>query len=320
MRRSILRAVLLTGLLVWPILALADVPPNATGLSAHFANGQVTVHWDPSGTTDEIGSYQIYYGEKSILSNNGVYDDFVTTTGKNTEFILTDLPPYKQVYVAVLAVNKAGAESASFVEEVQIDLTNGDVDGQKTLVPPDNSEQAPSPSRKQREATTVGLVGAEADSQATLQLNFSTPVHIPVDQAPQAFTVIDNMGDVLQLRRIIITGNAVTLLTDPQFPGRPYAIRVDSVVTGEPTPGAALPMDDQRSIATFKGFDGPGATAPTVGAATAPLAASVISGSPHVASRGLFRSGAPIVGIMLFSGGIAVWRRSQRRKGSAFHA
>lgn len=129
MRKNIFRTALLVSFLLWPFSALADTPANVTGLSARFEGGQVTVRWDEVENAD---TYRVYYGQKSILDNDGAYDDFMTTDGGDTELVLTDLPPYQKIFIAVLAVNADGEESLSFVEEVQLDVVGDAMDGEKT--------------------------------------------------------------------------------------------------------------------------------------------------------------------------------------------
>ncbi len=310
MSRTSFRIALLVTALAWPLSAFGAVPGNVTGLSARHSGGQVSVHWE--APENDITAYRIYFGQKSILGNDGAYDDFETTSGKNTDLILSEIPPYPEVFLAVTAVNSGGEESASFIEEVQLTL-GSDGDGAASKSSDQNMVDVPSPSRKQRESNTVGLLSATSQSPTLLQLTFSAPVTVGLEQAVNAFTVLDAVGDGLVLKRIVLEGNTVTLTTAKQVPGRKYVIRVNEVVQGVPSSGNLVPVDSERNIQTFTGFEG---------AAGTEIAASVIEPTtvmkaPSIgrqSSGGLSSSGLPIVGIAMIGGAGAGWRWMKKRK------
>lgn len=317
MSRTTLRIALFAGALVWPFIVMASTPANVTGLSAHFSNGQITVRWNAPENAGELSTYRIYYGQKSILSNDGAYDDFETTSARNNEFIMVDIPAYSTLFFGVLAVNKSGEESASFVEEVELPLSSGDADGQSSSdVPQSGSGRvlrvAPSPSRKQREATTAGLVNAMADGPDTVRLMFTMPVIIPVEQAAAAFTVTDATGKKLALRRLLIDGATITLVTDPQVPGRMYTVNAGTVIAGQSDNGAPVPMDTQRSSAKFTGF---GATEEAVAPplVTAQVIETVTTPETQKPSDGLPPSGLPILGIAMAGGAVTGIRWARKR-------
>ncbi len=300
MRKQIFRTALLLSFLAWPLSALADAPPNVTQLSAHFENGQITVRW---GALENIDTYRVYYGQKSILDSNGAYDDFVATSGKNSELILPDLPPYPQVYVGVLAVNANGEESASFVEEVLIDATRDAMDWQAAQA---DAKGAPSPSRREREETTVGLLSAIPMSHTSVQLTFSAPVQVPADRAIEAFTVIDGQGNPLRLTRLTITGNTVTIITKTQSPVQNYTVQVSDLVTTDPLLGPVFPIDPVRSTATFLGYGGSDWVAPFEATVTPQ---EIFATVPNVLSS----SGAPLLGVLMISGAAAGWKMIKRK-------
>ena len=299
MPKYILRVALLMSFLLWPFSALAT--SNVTGLSARFEGGQVTVRW---GEVEDADTYRVYYGQKSILENDGAYDDFVMTDGKDTELVLTDFPPHlRQIFVAVLAVNANGEESHSFVEEVQLDMTGDATDGEKT------EKEAPSPSRRERESTTMGLLSAVAQSSNVVQLTFSLNVQVPEDRAIDAFTVIDTHDNPLRLTRIVIEGTIVTLTTEDQVPGQKYAVRVNDPVTSDPLVGSLFPMDSARNTATFMGYGQSEDEAPAAEPNSVIVAAeTAISQRADTAQRGLFDSGMPILGVLMAFGAIIGWR------------
>ena len=308
MTKNFIRIALLVSVLTWPALAFADAPPNVSGITAHIAGGQISVHWDAPG--DGIRAYRIYYGQKSILGNDGAYDDFVTTSGKNTDFILSNIPNTPDIFLTVAAVNTTGEESASFIEEVQLPLGNGDADGQSSTHADPPLLQAPSPSRKQRESGSFGLIAAIAQSNDTVQLTFSTAVHIARETAAQAFTMVDNKGNAVQMRRLTIQGSAVTIMTEPLAPARLYAIRANDVVTSDPAAGSLLPIDGKRNTVTFLSLGG-SATSTKTGQ---PLDAAVhpITVAPAITSRpktGLPSSGLPVLGVMMVGGAFAGWKK-----------
>jgi hypothetical protein len=114
-----------TTALAWPLLTSAFSPANVTGINAAFTDGQIGIEWNAPG--GDVVTYRVYYSQRSILSNNGAYDDFVQTNSDATSFVMSSVPPYSPVYLSVLAVNTKGEESPSFVEEVQVNTTNGNI-------------------------------------------------------------------------------------------------------------------------------------------------------------------------------------------------
>lgn len=307
MHRRIARIAFVITALTWPLSAFAVAPANVTGLAAHLENGQITVRWD--APEENIAEYRIYYGQRSILENGGLYDDFVATAGQNTEFTLTDFPPYQKIFLAVLAVNGDGEESASFVEEIELDLGAETSDSQKHA-----GQAVASPARREHEATTLGLLEAEAVSSVSIHLLFSAPISIPAERAVDAFTVLDEQGVPLRLQRITIEGSIVTLATEPQIAGKRYGVRANDVIAGDASLGFHLSMDPGRSTQTFAGYNGPGALAPfqhVTRPAPSPVAATVTA--PVTPARGLASSGAPIVGITIVSTSYAAWRLRKKR-------
>lgn len=261
MSRSTLRFALTIGFLCWPLSALALVPPNITGLSASIGGGQLTVRWNaPEGGSD-ITVYRIYYGQQSIMENNGAYDDFLAISGDQTELIITDLPPYPEIYVAVAAVSSSDEESDSFVEEARVDLTQEIFDGEI------RTGEAASPARKLREESTLGLISARNTSLAGISLVFTSDVQVPPDQASDAVSVSDDAGQPVALHKLILLGNEIRVETDPLEPGRSYAVRANPIVMGFIAPDRALPLDAARSIASFTAE---GAADPTPSPATLP--------------------------------------------------
>lgn len=308
MYRNTFRFALIASAMTWPLMAFAGAPANVTGLAARFEGGQIAMRWE--AVADEVSTYRVYLSQKSILTNEGAYDDFAMTSGKNTDLIITEIPPYPTIFLSVTAVNGDDEESTSFVEEIELNLASGDTDGQSSLSVDRGVADVPTPARKEREAGTIGLIDAIALSSETVALTFTAPVQIPVELAVGAFSGIDNRGNEFQFRRIVIENDIVTLTTQPQIPTVPYAIRVNDIVTST----TGLPLDHMRNVATFIGFEGGAGYVPPVPASViaAPVAAVVTRAEPT--SGWLASSGLPLIGIATVSGAAAGIRWVRRRR------
>ena len=247
MKRRFLRLALVLGALAAPMTALAEPPPDVTGIWGLFQNGEIRLEWN-GVEADNIDIYRMYYGQQSILENEGAFDDFIATAGKNNSFTITELPPYPRVFLGVIAVNTDGEESESFVEEIELDLSIGDTDGIR------REFTAPSPSRKEREASQQALLSAESRSPTEVVLNFSAPVRIAPEQVGDAFTIIDETGQALRIHSATLQESVAVLTTDGQVPQRRYGVRVTPVVSGQHEGGDVLPLDPGRSIVDFTGY------------------------------------------------------------------
>ncbi|PIQ76443.1 hypothetical protein COU78_06350 [Candidatus Peregrinibacteria bacterium CG10_big_fil_rev_8_21_14_0_10_49_24] len=106
----------LSALLAPGILFAQSAPSPVTGIAAAVQGNQITVSWNAPAETD-ISYYRVYLSSKSILENGGSYDDFEATPDANTFYTLQHRPTSGSVYIAVLAVNRAGMEGDVFVEE-----------------------------------------------------------------------------------------------------------------------------------------------------------------------------------------------------------
>lgn len=237
MHRSLLRTALIVSALLWPFGAVAASPATVTGLSARLENGQVHVAWQMPEEVADISAFRIYYGQKSILENGGAYDDFVTVGARLTRFILTDFPPYPELFLAITAVNAAGEENASFTEEISISLNEVAADGVLHT-----------------RVETLGLLASESTSPTQFVLTFSAPVHVPQDAGAEAIAVVDSEGSPLRILRIVVNGSRVTMETAPQTPGKRYNVQVGQVVQGVTDTGEFLELDVGRSQGAFTGF------------------------------------------------------------------
>ena len=124
MRRSLF-ALAVVSVLSLPFSALAEAPQSVTGLNAEAQeDGTIQVRWTPVG--GEVSAYRVYFSQKSILENDGYYDDVETTEGPVSEYVLRSVPSsLTTIFVSVMAVNAQGEESQYFIEEVQVQRSMG---------------------------------------------------------------------------------------------------------------------------------------------------------------------------------------------------
>ena len=219
---SVPRALLQT----WAItLCLAALPGLALAagvrnLQASEQNGQIRVQWD-APATGTITAYNVYFSGRSILRNDGEYDDYEKTSGSRTEFILTDYPKSTgSVYIAVLPVDAQGKEMDSFTEEVRVALGLG---GQDTA---SSAGQTASAS-----TTALQVFGAQATSSTGVVLMFNLPITLTAANAPNAIHIEDGSGASVRIKRLILRGAEAGIETEPMTPGTEYRVTVFPVIT-----------------------------------------------------------------------------------------
>lgn len=265
MRRSTLCAFTLLCALLAPLSLRAEAPKSVTGLEARLQDdGSILVEWAPN-TEESVTSYRVYFSQKSILENNGYYDDVETTEGPATSRVLNSVPEsFQTVFVSVMAVNAQGEESPYFTEEVRVDrgprLQQPAASSSQTSEPATASSssapQAPAPSSsslqsapKSSGAATLRLLSAQAISKTRVGLLFSaTPVIDPI-LAPSAFAIIDAQGAALPIEQLTIEGKAVTVQTAPQTAGAVYQMRLTEPLAGE----GGMALDTVDRVAFFAG-------------------------------------------------------------------
>lgn len=240
-----------------------------TGLQADFEGADIVVSWEKI-KDEPVAYYRVYYSGESILDNDGVYDDFDQTDGPKSQYTFSGLPPGSNLYVAVLAVNEQGEESAAFAEEVSISvpLASGEnassvpfdlsvfddivSSGDAGVTPSSQSSASASPEAvkavddalqqalaDQANANVdqfggvLHLLGAKAESATTVSLTFSHEITVAPESAPQAFKVIRSAGGELAIRKLTIDGMNVMIETAPQERGTVYELRVSEPLTGK---------------------------------------------------------------------------------------
>lgn len=245
MIRPLLYLALFLGTLAAPLSAVAAPPADVRELWAVFTNGEIRLEWDP--VSDDIDVYRIYYSQQSILENDGAYDDFIAAASRVTTFTMTELPPFPKIFFSVIAVNADGEESESFVEEIELDLSSGDMEGVRREL------TVPSPSRKEREALQQALLSATSRSPTEVVLNFSASVRIAPEDMKNAVAIMDESGTPLNVASLVLEENTIIATTNGQIPRHRYGVRASPVISGE-RDGAMLPLDPGRSIVDFVGF------------------------------------------------------------------
>ncbi|OIO54365.1 hypothetical protein AUJ46_03445 [Candidatus Peregrinibacteria bacterium CG1_02_54_53] len=242
---------------VLPVSAIAEAPGSVTGLQA-FAqdDGSVAMEW--SASEGDVDRYRVYYSQKSILENDGYYDDVETTGGPETMYVLQGLPPsFSTVYISVMAMNALGEESPFFTEEVRVDRAVNE-----TSPPAPAEPTAPSPTQANAEASmsafspqaqpsanTLHLLSAQALSATRIALAFSTTPVIDPTQAPAAFSIVDSQGLTLPIEQLTIEGRTALVQTLRQASGMVYQMRLSEPLAGE----GGLTLDPIDRTAFFTG-------------------------------------------------------------------
>lgn len=255
-RRSALFAFMLLGFFGAPLFAHAAAPGSVTGVQAEAqANGSIRVQWGQ--LAGDIAAYRVYFSQKSILENDGYYDDVETVEGSLSSLVLTGVPQsFATVYVSVLAVNAQGEESPYFTEEIRVDR------GAASSVPSASASSASSEGTQESFASsaasqassaaavaTLHLISAQALSATRVGLVFSVTPVIEAGQAPTAFSVIDAQGTALPIEQLTIEGKNATLQTVRQAAGMVYQVRLTEPLMGE----GGLRLDTIDRITFFTG-------------------------------------------------------------------
>lgn len=251
--RSILLAFMLLGFLGAPLLAHAEAPGSVIGVQAQAqADGSIMVQWTPA--SGNIAAYRVYFSQKSILENDGYYDDVETADGTASNYVLRSVPQsFRTVFVGVMAVSAQGEESPYFTEEVRVDravtqtTSPAPVSSMNTQVPI-SSVSSPAPQASST-ATSLHLLSAQALSATRIGLTFSAQPIIEASQAPSAFSIIDAQGQPLPIEQLTIEGRNASVQTVRQAAGVVYQVRLTEPLAGE----GGLPLDRIDRTAFFTG-------------------------------------------------------------------
>jgi len=262
MRRLSL-ALLSLGVLALPISSLAAAPGSVTGIDTEvLADRTIRITWSPVQEPD-IAAYRIYMSRSSILENQGQYDDFESTEGPVTEYVLSDYDrTLPTIYLAVLAVNAAGEEGPFFVEEAKVVLppeessasslssevvpppeaaSSSSAESSEALPPEPPSPPVPEP------AATLHLLAATAVSDTQVTLTFSDTPKLDPSTA-SSIIIRDPMGAALPIEQMTLDGPVLTLQTARQSADVVYEVRVSEPLMSET--GLALDSIDRTSFFT----------------------------------------------------------------------
>lgn len=250
MKHPVLLTLAFFSALALPSVLFAAEPPSVTGISAEAGqDGSIKVRW--TAVQGGIVSYRVYYSQKSILENNGYYDDVETTTGPVTEYVLRSVPASLQtVYVAVMAVNTLGEESGFFIEETHVTRSVTSVPSTPAVSSKPATVSSPPPAAtSQPTGGTLHLLSAQALSATRVGLLFSAVPVIDPTQAPTAFGIVDSQGTPLAIEQMTIDDKTVTIQTVRQTANFVYQVRLSEPLKGE----GDLPLDSLDRTTFFTG-------------------------------------------------------------------
>ncbi len=248
MLRALARFLVVVGLFSLSFAVLAQ-EAGVRNLSASVLGGAVIVRWQPPADDSHTASYRVYYSGRSILNNDGEYDDYETSTGKATQVTLREYPRQSgELFIAVLSVDEEGREMDTFTSETRVSLS-----GVPAVTA--SSAQAAQPAA----ATKLTLREVRSTSVNSVTLVFSHAVNIAPTDAANAFRAEDGSGQPLQLTRLTIQGSEVRLNTAAQRTGVTYRVHANPVIYGSGPSGERLPLDTTQSSLTFAGGSGQGA-------------------------------------------------------------
>lgn len=268
-----------------PLAAAAAAPGSVTGITASLQGGKVLVTWNPLPDTN-IVAYRVFFSHASILSSEGLYDDYDTVDGSVNSYTIVNTPQSDTVYVSVLAMNSAGEESPYFAEEASVKLSDGGSvqptpvsSAMSSVVTASSAANIPStPFVPTQSDAQLRLLSVRTLSATGVELTFSQIVSVDPATATQAFDIQSGSGSPLTMTRLSIVGNIVRIDTAPQTRGMVYAVLVGNGVLGvDPVTGATAPLDPSQAPMLFTGD--PSGIAPGA-SATSSAASSVMPTTP----------------------------------------
>ncbi len=240
----------LAGLLLCSGVALAaGEPSNVSSVTASYINDKLTVQWAPATDATGIAFYRVYVSRKSILDNQGDWEDFNRTPGSETMYTFEQNPyPGKTTYVSVLAVNTAGIESQGFEAEASVDAPAIPPPAQ---TPPPAVQEPILPPPAQPVQEEFKLVNVQPTSSTGIVLFFSRPVANDPALTPGHFIIVDASGAVLNITEVSVENTAVSLETSAQVPEKVYVVGLLQDLRSQD--GGTL--SSATSQVPFNGFD-----------------------------------------------------------------
>lgn len=248
----------LVALLVVPTFAFAASPEAVTGIIVEQMDEGMSVSWDP--VPDEtIAYYRVYYSGESILDNEGAYDDFEVTPGPENLYFIEVPPPVDVLYVTVLAVNEAGEESESFLEEASVEIAKAEPEEAETVEEPEEVTEEPEEKvteepeeaveEESETAEPLRLLSADSTSATSVALLFSAPVVMGSDDVNDLVRITDSAGVLLPIISFDVDGDAMKLVTAEQAAGMVYEVNASPEISGK---GGEI-LDDVFRVSFFKG-------------------------------------------------------------------
>ena len=215
-----------------------SAPPAVTGIAAVAQGNTVAVTWD-AVTSDPIAYYRVYYSAKSILDNDGLFDDFETTQADETSLSLSTPPNTSDMYVSVIGVSESGLESEYFMEEAHATL---DSTSTPEVAAPTTTTQPTA------NASDLRLLKAEVTSPTTIVATFSTAVTVDPTKAPEGLSITTADGVALPIAKINIKEETITITTQSQTKGTVYSVAFSEPFIG--TLGQPLDTTDRQVFVT----------------------------------------------------------------------
>jgi hypothetical protein len=229
----------LAALILFVPVALAEAPSYVTGLEAEMIEGELHLKWQPVPETDVV-YYRVFYSYESILANEGLYDDFETTEGPEAEYVMEELPDVETLYIAVIAVNEDGEDSGLFVEEIAVQLDEEtttpstddsdddvlEVKDETLTIPGQDKEEIPDEVMEPADTSTLKMLSVVSESPTMVVAEFSHPVTVAAEAAPQAVRILDSTGNTLGISRLTIEGTTMRVETLAQVRGASYTLQV----------------------------------------------------------------------------------------------
>ena len=123
---------------------------------------------------------------------------------------------------------------------------------EESFVLPESEEDIPEavdPEYPTEPAPAVRLLTAVPASPTNLRVIFSGPVEVDAATAPQAFSIVDLQGNPLQIMRVTIAEEEVSIVTELQDRSKIYRFTAKEPLAGK----GGVALDQARRTASFRG-------------------------------------------------------------------
>lgn len=227
-KKQILTLMLAITALTSDLAFAAGAPANIQNVRAEQQSATLRVTWD---AVEHAAFYRVYFSHKSILGNEGNYDDFERTTGPETNYTFVKLPLKSDtIYVSVLAVSAEGQESEGFETEAPVTIAAAQSSMSNDQTTPTVQEGMPEGESPTSTAKPMSIETVEAVSSTGVLVTFSKDVKSDADILPEFFVLTDSGGNMLAVKDVQKEGAMVLLITEKQEPKRAYTFGLLSVI------------------------------------------------------------------------------------------